>query len=58
LVSQVGDDEGNGMEQSILIQRYDGCVSIMQNGSDVIVTDEHLAEFIRAFRDVSKESPK
>jgi len=53
----LSQDRGDFCEHSILIQRYDGCVSIMQNGSDVIVSDDYLAEFMRAFREVSKEAP-
>ena len=55
LVSQDGNEDG--VEHSILIQRFDGCVSIMQNGSDVIVSDEHFPEFLRAFREVAKATP-
>lgn len=53
----ISQDSPEIIEHSIVVQRYDGCISIIQNGSDVIVADLHIKELIRALRECAKGTP-
>lgn len=37
-------------EQPIIIEVYEGCISLNQNGNDVLLSTEHLLEFIKELK--------
>lgn len=53
----IAQDQPEYTEHSIVIQRYEGCISIMQDGSDVVLSDAHVKEFIKALTNCAKEQP-
>lgn len=44
-------------EHSIVVQRYEGGLNIAQGDSSIYVEESHVAEFLKAVRDVAKETP-
>ena len=53
----LAQDESEFIEHSIVIQRYDGHITISQGTSEVILSEEHFTEFLRAVRDTAKVVP-
>lgn len=51
----VAQEHEEGMaEHSIVVQQYEGGVSIAQAGDDIYIDDEHVGELIKVLRDLKK----
>lgn len=54
LLSQETEDFA---EHSIVVQRYEGGLNINQSDSSIYIEESHVAEFLKAVREVAKETP-
>jgi hypothetical protein len=56
LLSQ--EHEEGMVEHSIVVQQYEGGISIKQTNNDIYVDDSHVGELIKILRQLQKETSK